>query len=378
MASDVTLVVVVAAGLSFAFTNGYRDTAEIVAASISTRAVSPRAAVAIAAVLGFVGALISLEVAATIAENLVEIGAITPNVIAAAIAAAIVWNLLTWNAGIASSSSQALIGALIGASFAAAGSEAVDGQGVLSDVLVPAVVAPPAAFVIAVVGIAIAYRAVGRRRPGPVGRGFRFAQLFSGGLLALAHGANDAQKTIGVITLGLVANGTLSGDRFEVPFWLVVSSAFAIALGTYGGGWRAIRTIGSRIIKIDAAQGFTAQAAGAATILVATGLGYPVSTTQVVAGSMVGAGAGRRLSAARWGFGPGTLVAWVLTLPGAAVVGAAAYGLTWILGDGAGGALVVLLLALALGLGLLARLLARDRALRSAGGARRGGRSATM
>lgn len=166
MGSDVTLVVVVAAGLTFAFTNGYRDTAEVVAASISTRAVSPRAAVAMAAVLGFVGALISLEVAATIAENLVEVGAITPNVIAAAIAAAIVWNLLTWNAGVASSSSQALIGALIGAAFAAAGSDAVDGHGVLSDVLIPAVVAPPAAFAIALVGIAIAYRAVGRMRPG--------------------------------------------------------------------------------------------------------------------------------------------------------------------------------------------------------------------
>jgi inorganic phosphate transporter, PiT family len=376
--SDVTLVVVVAAGLTFAFTNGYRDTAEIVAASISTRAVSPRAAVTMAAVLGFVGALVSLEVAATIAENLVEVGAIGPNVIAAAIAAAIIWNLLTWNAGIASSSSQALIGALIGAAFAAAGSGAVDGQGVLTDVLAPAVLAPAAALFVALVGIGIAYRAVGRMRPGPVGRGFRFGQLFSGGLLALAHGANDAQKTIGVITLGLVANGTVSGDRFEVPFWAVVSSAAAIALGTYGGGWRAIRTIGSKIIKIDAAQGFTAQAAGAATILVASVLGYPVSTTQVGAGSVVGAGAARRLSASRWGFGPSTLVAWVLTLPGAAAVGAAAYGLAWILGDGAGGALVVLLLALALGLVLLVRLLGRDRALRGAGGARHVGRSATM
>jgi PiT family inorganic phosphate transporter len=353
--SDVALVVAVAAGLTFAFSNGYRDTAEVVAGSISTRALSPRAAVAIAAALTFIGALISLEVAATIAESLVEAGAITANAVAAAVAAAIAWNLLTWHRGIPSSSSQALIGALVGAAFAAAGADAVDGQGVLSEVLIPAIVAPAAALIVAFAGIGIAYRAVDGLGPGPVGRGFRSGQLVSGGLLALAHGANDAQKTIGVITLGLVANGTLSGDRFEVPFWVILSSAAAIALGTYGGGWRAAGAIGSRVIRIDAAQGFTAQAAGAVTILVATGLGYPISTTQVVAGSVVGSGAGRRLSAARWGVGRSTVIAWLLTLPAAATLGAAAYGVSALAGDGAAGAVVVFGLAVALGVGLLGR-----------------------
>jgi PiT family inorganic phosphate transporter len=355
------LVVVVAAGLTFGFTNGYRDTANVVAASISTRALSPRMAVGLAAALTFIGALISLEVAATIAEDLVEAGAITPTVISAGIVGAIIWNLVTWYGGIPSSSSHALIGAIVGATFAAAGSDAMDGQGVLSNVLIPAILAPLAAFIIALLALWIVYRVVGGRRPGPVGRRFRHAQVVSGGLLALAHGANDAQKTMGVITLALVSDGTLSGDRFEVPLWVVLVAAAAIAIGTFSGGQRTIRAIGSRIINIDAAQGFTSQAAGAVTILVSTGFGYPLSTTQVVAGSVIGSGAGRRLSASRWGVSGSTAITWVLTLPAAAALGAASYGLTRILGGGAAGALVTLLFAIALGAWLLARLLRQGR-----------------
>jgi PiT family inorganic phosphate transporter len=191
-------------------------------------------------------------------------------------------------------------------------------------VLVPAVIAPILAFIVGGVGIVAAYRILGRQRPGPVVRGFRLGQVLSGGLLALAHGTNDAQKTMGVITLALIANGNLSADA-SVPSWVVISAATAIAIGTYSGGWRIIKTMGTKIIKMDAAQGFSAQGAGAAVILASSHFGYPLSTTQVIAGGVMGAGAGKRLSAVRWGVAGNIVTAWLLTLPAAAGIGAAVY-----------------------------------------------------
>jgi inorganic phosphate transporter, PiT family len=344
MSADVILVIVVCTALAFDFTNGFHDTANVVATSISTHAMAPKLAVGFAAVLNFVGAFISLEVAATVAKDVVSAGAITPTVVFAGLIGAIAWNLATWWFGLPSSSSHALIGGVVGAAFAAAGASAVLGDGVVNKVLIPALIAPTVAFVIGVIAINVAYGVVGRERPGPVNRGFRLGQIFSGGLLALAHGTNDAQKTMGVITLALIANGTLAQDS-SVPFWVVISAATAISLGTYMGGWRIIRTMGTRIIKMDAAQGFSAQGAGAATILTSTHFGFPLSTTQVISGGVMGAGAGKRVSAVRWGVAGNIFVAWLLTMPAAAAIGAAVYGFSSIFGDGAAGPVVVSVLA---------------------------------
>ena len=354
MDSDVILVIVVGTALAFDFTNGFHDTANVVATSISTRAMSPRIAVAYAAVLNFVGAFISLAVAATVADDIVEAGAITPTVVFAGLIGAIAWNLITWYYGLPSSSSHALIGGVVGSTIAAVGTQAVFFDGIVGKVLVPAVVAPIVAFVVGALAIVCAYRIVGRTRPGFVNRGFRLGQVVSGGMLALAHGTNDAQKTMGVITLALVANGSLSADA-EVPTWVVVSAASAIALGTYIGGWRIIRTMGTRIIKMDTAQGFSAQGAGAAVILASSHFGFPLSTTQVISGGVMGAGAGKRVSAVRWGVAGNIVTAWLLTFPAAAAVGAATYAVTRIFGTGAAGPAIVA----ATGLGLVALAFAR-------------------
>ena len=346
MGEDVILVIVIATALAFDFTTGFHDTANVVATSISTRAMPPRIAVAMAAVLNFAGAFLSLEVAATVAKDVVDAGVITPTVVFAGLIGAIAWNLATWWFGLPSSSSHALIGGVVGSAFAAAGADAVLGDGIAGKVLIPAIVAPIVAFVIGVIAINVAYGIAGRERPGPVNRGFRLGQVVSGGMLALAHGTNDAQKTMGIITLALIANGSLS-ENADVPFWVVVSAAAAIALGTYTGGWRIIRTMGTRIIKMDPAQGFTAQGAGAAVILASTHYGFPLSTTQVISGGVMGAGAGKRLSAVRWGVAGNIVVAWLLTLPAAAAIGAGTYGLVDLFGDGAAGVVVVSLLALA-------------------------------
>jgi inorganic phosphate transporter, PiT family len=343
VSEDVVLVIVVFTALAFDFTNGFHDTANVVATSISTRAMPPRFAVGYASVLNFVGAFISLEVAATVAKDVVEAGAITPTVVFAGLVGAIAWNLITWWFGLPSSSSHALIGGVVGATVAAAGTSAVLAPGLVGKVLIPALIAPTLAFVVGVIAINVAYGVVGRERPGPVARGFRLGQVVSGGLLALAHGTNDAQKTMGVITLALIANGTLSEDS-SVPFWVVASAATAIALGTYTGGWRIIRTMGTRIIKMDTAQGFSAQGAGAAVILASTHFGFPLSTTQVISGGVMGSGAGKRISAVRWGVAGNIVVAWLLTLPAAAAIGAAAYGFCSLFGNEAVGPVVVTVL----------------------------------
>jgi PiT family inorganic phosphate transporter len=352
--SDIILVIVIATALAFDFTNGFHDTANVVATSISTHAMPPRVAVTIAAALNFVGAFLSLAVAATIAKDVVEASAVTPTVIYAGLIGAIAWNLATWSLGLPSSSSHALIGGVVGSAFAASGADAVLADGVIGKVLIPALVAPTVAFVAGGLGIVIAYRIVGRLRPGPVTRGFRLGQVASGGLLALAHGTNDAQKTMGIITLALIANGSIGADA-GVPFWVVVSSASAIALGTYTGGWRIIKTMGTRIIKMDAAQGFSAQGAGAAVILASTHFGFPLSTTHVINGSVMGSGAAKRLSAVRWGVAGNIVVAWLLTLPCAAAIGAATYGLTAAFGSGALGPIVVSLLAITVIFAIFAR-----------------------
>lgn len=348
MENDLILVIVVGTALAFDFTNGFHDTANVVATAISTRAAAPRVAVAIAAVLNFVGAFISLEVAATVANDVVSPEAIDSlNIIFAGLIGAISWNLFTWYFGLPSSSSHALIGGVVGATVAAVGTGAVLADGLVGKVLIPAIVAPILAFLAAGIAIGCAYRIVGRLRPGPVTRGYRFGQVISGGMLALAHGTNDAQKTMGVITLALIANGNLGGDA-ETPFWVIVSAATAIALGTYSGGWRIIRTTGTRIIKMDSAQGFSAQGAGATVILASTHFGFPLSTTHVINGGVMGAGAGKRLSAVRWGVAGNIIMAWLLTLPAAAAIGAATYGCTRVFGTGPLGPILVALMGLSL------------------------------
>jgi inorganic phosphate transporter, PiT family len=359
VSNDVVIVIVVATALLFDFTNGFHDTANVVATSISTHAMPPRVAVAYAAIFNFAGAFISLAVAATVAKDVVDAGAITPTVVFAGLVGAIAWNLTTWYFGLPSSSSHALIGGVVGSAFVAAGADAVLGDGVLGKVLIPAVVAPVLAFVVGAVAINLVYGIVGRERPGPVNRGFRYGQVISGGLLALAHGTNDAQKTMGVITLALIANGNLSSDA-SVPTWVVISAASAISLGTYFGGWRIIRTMGTRIIKMDAAQGFSAQGAGAAVILASSHYGFPLSTTQVISGGVMGVGAGKKLSAVRWGVAGNIVVAWLLTLPAAALIGGATYGFSQLFGDGAAGPLIICALGIAGGALLFVRRLRQE------------------
>jgi PiT family inorganic phosphate transporter len=361
--SDVVLVIVVATALAFDFTNGFHDTANAIATSVSTRAMSPRFAVLLAAVLNFVGAFLSLKVAATVGSGIVESGAVTTTVVFAGLIGAIAWNLATWYFGLPSSSSHALIGGLVGAAFVANGSHAVKGDGLVEKVIVPGLVAPVLAFVVAGISIVVAYRIIGRLRPGPVNRGYRVGQLVSGSMFSLAHGTNDAQKTMGIITLALIAHGDLSAGNFDVPTWVIVSSAAAIALGTYTGGWRIIRTMGTRIIKMDPAQGFSAQGSGAAVILAASHLGYPLSTTHVISGAIMGAGAAKRVSAVRWGIAGNIALAWLLTLPAAAFVGGAVYGFSSIFGSGALGPLIVSLSILGVILAFLGRRVARGQVL---------------
>jgi inorganic phosphate transporter, PiT family len=337
-----TVIIVVATALAFDFTNGFHDTANVVATSISTRAMAPRLAVGYAAILNFVGAFISLEVAATVASDVVNPEAITLLVVFAGLIGAIAWNLVTWYFGLPSSSSHALIGGIVGAMLVANGpGDVFFEDGIVGKVMLPAVVAPTLAFLVGGAAILLLYRIVGALRPAPVTGGFRGGQVISGGLLALAHGTNDAQKTMGVIALALVAYGSLPANDPTPPSWVVVSAAAAIALGTYVGGWRIIRTMGSRIHKMDAAQGFAAQGAGAAVILASTHGGFPLSTTHTISGAVIGSGAAKRLSAVRWGVAGNIVVAWIVTLPASAAIGALTYGVTRVFGTGAVGPIVV-------------------------------------
>jgi PiT family inorganic phosphate transporter len=273
----------------------------------------------------------------------------------AGLVGAIVWNLITWYHGLPSSSSHAQIGGLVGAVLVAHGTNPIDGAGLVGKVILPALISPVLAFVVAFVSVVIAYRILANRPPGFVNRGFRLGQILSSGLLSLSHGTNDGQKTMGVITLALVAHGSISAAHLHVPVWVIASAATAMGLGTYAGGWRIIKTTGMRIINMNPAQGFGAQGAGAAVILAVSHFGFPISTTHVINGGVMGSGAARRFSAVRWGVAGNIVAAWILTLPAAGAAGAAVYGVTRIFGRGAVGPLVVIGIGLALLLVLAVR-----------------------
>jgi PiT family inorganic phosphate transporter len=298
---DIILALVVVTALGFDFTNGFHDTANAMATTIATGALKPKVAVTIAAILNFVGAFISLEVAATVAGGIVDAGAITPTVVLGGLIGAIAWNLGTWWFGLPSSSSHALIGGVIGATFVASGSGAIEGEGILSKVIVPAVLSPIVAGLVAALGVFLVYRIIKRFVIERAERQFRWAQVASSSMVALAHGTNDAQKTMGVISLALIANGNISGgDNFDVPTWVVVSCAAAIALGTYTGGWRIIKTLGTKVVEVRPPQGFGSEAVAATVILASSHVGYPLSTTQVVSGAVTGSGVGRPGAAVNW------------------------------------------------------------------------------
>jgi PiT family inorganic phosphate transporter len=323
VSEELTLAAVVAVALFFDFTNGFHDTANSIATSVSTRALSPRLAVLSAAVLNFVGAFLSIEVAATVAKGIVDPTAITLDVLMAGLVGAITWNLITWYLGLPSSSSHALIGGMAGSSVMFAGWDVLKLDGLKDKVLIPSLLAPVFGFLGALGLMFVIVWIIRRRSPSRINRVFRRLQLVSGGFVALTHGTNDAQKTMGIIALALLATGHVpAGDDFYVPMWVIASAAVAMAAGTYAGGWRIIKTLGQRIAKIDPPQGFAAQTS-TATILWATAhYGFPVSTTHTISGSVLGAGASRRLSAVRWGVAGNILLAWVLTVPCAALVGA--------------------------------------------------------
>jgi PiT family inorganic phosphate transporter len=319
---DFTLVAVVIVALFFDFTNGFHDTANSIATTVSTRALSPRMAVLLAAVFNFAGAFVSIKVAATIAKGIVNPDAITLNIVLAGLVGAITWNLLTWLLGLPSSSSHALIGGVAGAAISSEGWNVIQWNGLYEKVVKPSVLAPIlGVFVAFVLMLAITWL-IRNQSPSKSFRVFRGLQLVSGSFVAFTHGTNDAQKTMGIISLALIASGHLKAEPFSVPTWVIASAAIAMALGTYAGGWRIIRTLGTRIVKIDPPQGFAAQTACAGILWTTAHYGFPVSTTHTISGSVLGAGATRGFSAVRWGVAGNIVTAWILTLPMAGLVGA--------------------------------------------------------
>ncbi|MGC5000373.1 MULTISPECIES: inorganic phosphate transporter [unclassified Streptomyces] len=325
------LAIVVVTALAFDFTNGFHDTANAMATTISTGALKPKVAVAMSAALNLVGAFLSVEVANTISKGLVDETGIRPEVIFAALTGAILWNLLTWLVGLPSSSSHALMGGLVGATVASAGFGAVHGDVLVTKVLLPAVAAPLVAGLATMFATRLSYR-IGRDGDSDATRkGYRAGQIASAGLVSLAHGTNDAQKTMGIITLALIAGGALAPGS-NPPTWVILSAGLAIALGTYIGGWRIIRTMGKGLTDLEPRQGFAAQTSAATAILASSHLGFSLSTTHVVSGSVMGAGLGRKGGVVRWSTATRMFVAWALTLPAAALVGAGAEAVTG-LGD---------------------------------------------
>ena len=328
MELTIIVLLVIVLALFFDFTNGFHDTANAMATPIATGALKPKTAVLLAAILNLVGAFLSTEVAKTISGGLINEGdggvLITPEMIFAGLIGAIVWNLLTWLYGLPSSSSHALFGGLIGAAIVGAGFSAINGGVFLSKIIIPALAAPLTAGLVAFTATKVAY-AITRRHDGKKdGRGrFRYAQVASSSLIALAHGTNDAQKTMGVITLTLVA-ANLQDPGTGPHLWVVVSCALAIAIGTYSGGWRIIRTLGAGLTQVKPAQGFAAETSTAATILASSHLGFALSTTQVASGSVIGSGLGRRGSSVRWRTVGRIASGWLFTLPAAGAVGAVA------------------------------------------------------
>jgi PiT family inorganic phosphate transporter len=348
-----TLVLVVAVALLFDFTNGFHDTANAIATSVSTRALSPRLAVLGSAVLNFAGAFVSLKVAATVAKGVVDPRSVSIGVVLAGLVGAITWNLITWYVGIPSSSSHALIGGILGSAVAATGGfGVVQVHGLLTKVALPALLAPLAAVPAAVAVATLALLIVRRRAPGLVNRVFRRLQILSAGFVSFTHGTNDAQKTMGIITLALIATGHASARHFAVPTWVIASSATAMAAGTYAGGWRIIRTLGQRVTRLEPVEGFAAESATATILWFTAHLGFPVSTTHAISSAVLGAGATKRFSAVRWGIAGDILLAWLITIPCAALAGAGVERLTRV---PAGDELAALLAALIAGGALFAQ-----------------------
>jgi PiT family inorganic phosphate transporter len=317
------LVIVIAFALAFDFTNGFHDTANAVATSVGTRALTPRVAVLIAAVANLAGAFATTAVAKTVGSGIVDTEIVTTQTVFAALIGAILWNLATWWLGLPSSSSHALIGGLMGAAIAQAGADGVEWSGFWEKVAKPALIAPVLAFAAGyalLLGILWIFKWAS---PGIANRGFRFGQLASGTFMAFTHGSNDAQKTMGVIALALFTYGAI--DDFYIPTWVILVSGLAIAFGTYAGGWRIMRTLGQGLYSMEPPAGFASQTCAGATIWLATKLGYPLSTTHVVSGAVMGAGATKRFSAVRWGVAGNIVVAWLLTLPAAGLIAAVSY-----------------------------------------------------
>ena len=323
MSGSFLLVVVVAVALAFDFTNGFHDTANYVATWVGTRALSPRLAVAVSAAANLAGAFVTTAVAKTVGSGIIDTGLATEKTVLAALFGAIAWNLVTWWFGLPSSSTHALIGGMIGAAVVQSGYSGVQWHGVWEKVVVPGAISPLVGFAGAFLLVLLIYRLFFKLSPGVANRGFRYGQLATGTWVAFTHGANDAQKTMGVIALALYTNGNIS--QIYVPTWVKIAAGLTIAAGTYAGGWRIIRTLGQRIYKMQPEHGFAAQLSAGTTLYVGTHFGFPISTTHVVTGSVMGAGATRRFSAVRWGLAGNIAVAWLLTLPAAGLVAAALY-----------------------------------------------------
>src|SRR6204780_96476 len=338
------LVLVVITALAFDFTNGFHDTGNAMATSIATKALEPRVAVALSGVLNLVGAFLSLAVAATIASGLVNTKDVTVTVVLTGLAGGIAWNLATWFLGIPSSSSHAIIGGGGGSTLAASGGNAVKWHGLVSKVVLPAVLSPIIAGLVAAVGTWLLYRISRSLTEAARGHGFRIGQIGSACMVSLAHGTNDAQKTMGVITLALIVNKTVPSHS-NAPFWVILSCALAISAGTYLGGWRVIRTLGKGLVEIEAPQGMAAESASAAIILLSSSFGYSLSTTHVATGSIIGTGLGKKGAEVRWNVAGRMATAWLFTLPSAAVVGAGAYALANAVHGTPGVILVLVILA---------------------------------
>ena len=359
------LVLLVITALGFDFTNGFHDTGNAMATSIATGALKPKTAVSIAAILNLVGAFLSVEVAATITKDVLKIQQTSGEdkgdliaglnaetamiIIFAGLIGGILWNLFTWLFGLPSSSSHALFGGLIGSGMAAIGTSGVNWDGITSKILIPALMAPIIACVVAAVGTWVIYALTKKVAENKKAQGFRAGQIASASLVSLAHGTGDAQKTMGVIAMALIASGHLDASSVEhgLPFWIVFSCAAAIAIGTYLGGWRIIRTLGKGLVEIESPQGMAAEASSAAIILTSSAAGMALSTTQVATGSILGSGVGKKGATVRWSVAGRMAVAWIVTLPSAGLVGALSYYVADIIG-GAAGAVVIFLVLVAL------------------------------
>jgi inorganic phosphate transporter, PiT family len=357
MGSELILILVVGAGLAFDFTNGFHDTANAMATSIATGALKPKVAVILSACLNFAGAFISISVAATIAKGIVhpEVlgGGDGLELVLAALIGAMTWNLITWYLTIPSSSSHALIGGVIGATIVATGSGAVNWHNLVQTVVTPAVLSPLIAGGVALLGTFVAFKLIRHLGARDARAGYRFGQIGSASLVSLAHGTNDAQKTMGVISLALIAHGDISATHFAVPFWVKFACATAIALGTATGGWRIINTMGNRITNVESPQGFAAESSSAAVILASSYYGYPLSTTQVVSGGVMGAGLGKKLASVRWSVVGQMASAWLFTIPMAGLLGGVAYEISTWFGSGRSvGSVVIAALAAAGAFGL--------------------------